>query len=434
MKKVIVILGVLLSVSVLAQRESGPFYLGGIQVNEEDQAQWVTNLKKAGMNTVEVTVYAKQGDWDSDNLWFDKKDTLIGVEIDEAKAQGLNVVLILRVALDHAFPRNKFLWHGMIMPKDAMLRSWFMKYQAFANYWASFAEKHKVDVIGISSEMNAMTSTLPIDTLRNLERFYLHREDRKTYDARFMRFRKEIQAKDLWIRGDNKYNDIESYVKDRAKAQYMWAMQTTYGNATASVEKVNDRSVLLDSMWRGTIKGVRSRFGGKVTYAANFDSYQFVSFWDELDFIGVNAYFQLRELKNDLNIGVLHKYWDKVFDDLARFQKKQSLNKEIIFTELGYPFRKNCTVEPWNSHGFSVIGSQLQGYQLYVWPEQEINFEERALAVRALRNAVAKGGYPLKGLLYWKMSSHKYHFKNEPFLLVLDGKDQLQVELQKFAP
>lgn len=421
----------LLTLISLGQANDG-FYLGGIQVNEEDQAEWASNLKKAGMNTVEVTVYAKQGDWDSDNLWFDEKDTLIAVEIEAAKAQGLNVILILRVALDHAFSRNKFLWHGMIMPKDEALLSWFSKYRRFADYWATFAEKHHVDVVGISSEMNAMTSTLSIDSLRNLERFYLHRKHRKLYDARFLRFKNEIAAKNLWVRGEEKYEDIQDYINDRAQVQYNWAMQTTYGNDTSSVRRINNRSKLLDSLWRNTIKSVRSHYGGKLTYAANFDSYHFVSFWDALDYMGVNAYFKLRKLNDRLTEDVLQQYWTDVFDGMMSFQKKQSILLPVVFTELGYPFRKNCTVEPWNSHGFSVTGNRVKGYQLYVWPEQEINFEERALAVAALRQAVLAGKYPLRGILYWKLSSHTYHFKNEPFLLVLDGKDKLQKELSLF--
>jgi hypothetical protein len=33
--------------------------------------------------------------------------------------------------------------------------------------------------------------------------------------------------------------------------------------------------------------------GGKLTYAANWDKYDQVSFWDELDFIEIQAYFPL---------------------------------------------------------------------------------------------------------------------------------------------
>ena len=50
-----------------SQKPVPSFFLGGIQVNEPDHAQWTHVLTEVGMNTVAVTIYARQGDWDSDN-------------------------------------------------------------------------------------------------------------------------------------------------------------------------------------------------------------------------------------------------------------------------------------------------------------------------------------------------------------------------------
>ena len=117
------VLAILLAVVGVVVRSSRTadktFFLGGIQVNEPDQEAWVRTLDEVGMNTVAVTVYARQGDWDSANLWFDDEAPWAVNEIRVAKARGLKVVLVLRVALDHAFERNKFFWHGMIMPHTA---------------------------------------------------------------------------------------------------------------------------------------------------------------------------------------------------------------------------------------------------------------------------------------------------------------------------
>jgi len=138
-----------------------PYYLGGIQVNETDHGQWTSALKQQGMNTVSVTVYARQGEWDTDQLAFDVEDSGVLSEIRVAKANGLKVVLIPRVALDSAFPRNNGLWHGMIMPKsEHQLESWFRRYGAFLNQWAKIAEEEKVDVFALGSEMKALTHTV----------------------------------------------------------------------------------------------------------------------------------------------------------------------------------------------------------------------------------------------------------------------------------
>ena len=134
-----------------------PFYLGGIQVNEPDLDHWVSALDDAGMNTVSVTAYAKQGDWDTDNLWWDDHRDGVVDEIRAAEHEGLHSVLILRVALDSAFERNRFLWHGMIQPKtDAQLDEWFDRYGRFVEEWATIAQDEGVDVLMIASEMNSL--------------------------------------------------------------------------------------------------------------------------------------------------------------------------------------------------------------------------------------------------------------------------------------
>ena len=177
MKYVRYIISVVFIALLIAQADADRFYLGGIQVNEPDAEKWINELINAGMNTVEVTVYAHQGDWDSDNLWFDATSTSIIHEIRTAKKNGMYVVLILRVALDHVFVRNKFLWHGQIMPKtDEQLISWFHKYSLFTEKWAKIAQEEGVDILGISSELNRMTSTVRINNLPDLENYYLDQD------------------------------------------------------------------------------------------------------------------------------------------------------------------------------------------------------------------------------------------------------------------
>jgi hypothetical protein len=79
------------------------FLLGGIQVNEPDMGQWHQALLESSFNTLSLTVYARQHRWDKAEIVFDP-DQLGGAmvrEIRAAKRAGLNVVLILRVGLEH---------------------------------------------------------------------------------------------------------------------------------------------------------------------------------------------------------------------------------------------------------------------------------------------------------------------------------------------
>jgi len=65
-----------------------PRYVGGIQVNEADHDAWAVAVEGAGLNTVAVTVYAMQGDWDTDHLWWDREDPAVVSEIRAARARG----------------------------------------------------------------------------------------------------------------------------------------------------------------------------------------------------------------------------------------------------------------------------------------------------------------------------------------------------------
>ena len=137
-------------VALLTWPTNRDFYLGGIQVNEADHGRWVKRLGEVGMNTVAVTVYAKQGDWDSENLWWEEEEPWVVAEIRTAREQGLEAILVLRVALDHAFERNKFFWHGMIMPAtQPELDEWFNRYRSFVRKWAEIAEREGVAVLAV---------------------------------------------------------------------------------------------------------------------------------------------------------------------------------------------------------------------------------------------------------------------------------------------
>lgn len=401
-----------------------PFLLGGIQVNEDNHAHWVKTLRDSGMNTVEVTVYAKQGDWDSSNLWYEDAPSVID-EMRTAKAAGLHVVLVLRVALDHAFPRNKYLWHGMIMPtSDDDVREWFRRYRTFVSQWSAIAAKEGVDVVAVGSEMNSLTSTAPVKEMPSLYHWWLDDEAQA---------RKQSQALALGA-GVEK----EELLRDQ-QAHRSWATAVSHGG---DLTAINARRALLEREWLAVIKEARQQFKGPLTYAANFDQYGEVRLWPQLDLIGINAYFKLRattKLPDDSAemARVLDAGWAGVWRDIRAFADDNGLaDKAVLFTELGYTRRRGSTLEPWSSQGFSVVGSERDP-ELIVWNAQHEDLNERALAVRALDKAVA--GSPLfRGALYWKLSTIPSHKDIEPFVLILNdrttGPDPLLAALLDLRP
>jgi hypothetical protein len=416
------------------------FLLGGIQVNEADHEQWFEALGRAGMNTVAATVYAKQGDWDTDHLWWEDQEPSVVQEIRGAKSRGLKVVLIPRVALDHAFPRNRFLWHGLILPRsDELIESWFESYGKFLVKWGEIAEREGVDVFAVGSEMNALASTGPLAALPPLEEYYLDREKQVAKKEAYLETGGSIDAGSLVVRGGERFESLESFLEAETSAHEAWADQAAFGLEGDALARLNERRRLLDGLWRRTIDAVRVVYDGPLTYAANFDQYHDVGFWPALDMIGINAYFPLRspadpaENREQL-YDTLERGWSAILSDLDAFRRDREIpDAPVLFTEIGYVRRSDTTLAPWAGDGMTLVDSG-DHQRLVVWNRQPEDFTERALAMRALHAAHAEtGGEILRGLLYWKLSTEPAHLEVEPFVHILgSGDDPLADELRRF--
>lgn len=413
------------------------FMLGGIHVDEPDFKHYIAELKGHGFNTVEITVYAKQGDWDSDNIWYDFPDSNVIHQLKVAQEEEMGVSLILRVALDHAYPRNKFLWHGMIMPKDSLVDSWFQKYEGFVMRYAKEARKYDVESLVIGSEMKELTATTLFDSdsllFDEYEGFYHWQDKSKNL---ILRHKEELQQRHLWVRGYDDFKDIESFLEEKGNRNKEWANEVYCVNDTNRLMKVNEKRRKLGQNWRNMIARVREEYSGRVTYAANFDNYHRVDFWDEMDDLGVNAYFRLRSpggVDSLTHLQEMEQSWTNIFCDLDTFQQKEGLDLPIVFTELGYTFRDKCTMAPWAHDEFSVIEFQDTS-ELIVWYDQGENREERIQALKALRTCLGKReeGVELRGILYWKLSTFAEHSDIEDFLLHVgkESEDPLILELE----
>jgi hypothetical protein len=96
--------------------------------------------------------------------------------------------------------------------------------------------------------------------------------------------------------------------------------------------------------WRNLIAKTRAVYLGKLVYAANWDEYNLVSFWNELDYIGIDAYFSLVP-KADPSVSELVAAWKPHLTAIQTYQKQQ--NKPVLFTEFGYMPIDSCTYKSW---------------------------------------------------------------------------------------
>jgi len=91
----------------------------------------------------------------------------------------------------------------------------------------------------------------------------------------------------------------------------------------------------------------RSSFTGVLTYAANHDAFSssHIAWWDDLDYIGIDAYFNLTN-KNNPTVAELEAEWASIIPDIADVSSDFS-NKPVLFTEVGYRSCDGANKQPW---------------------------------------------------------------------------------------
>lgn len=125
--------------------------------------------------------------------------------------------------------------------------------------------------------------------------------------------------------------------------------------------------------WNDLIAEVREVYGGKLTYAANWDEYSRVPFWNFLDYIGVDAYFPLSEARTP-EVEALQTAWQPWKNQLEALS--EATGKKIMFTEYGYRSKDFNAVRPWEAERDSVgvnLQAQANAQEAILrefWPEE----------------------------------------------------------------
>jgi len=147
-----------------------------------------------------------------------------------------------------------------------------------------------------------------------------------------------------------------------------------------------DRLARHEARWRDVIAGVRTATSARLTWAASWNAYQDVPFWDAVDAIGVQAYFPLCSAA-DPGDTELRAAWKPILADLRALHERTG--KPIVFTELGYNRSLASAREPW---AYAQDGGELAA-------------RAEALQVRCLSSAlaaIAPESEWLRGAILWK--------------------------------
>lgn len=265
----------------VTEKQNGVCWVAGPR---EMDSEALSPLLDIGVSHISQTPFGWQTDpnqpeiqWEihSDRIWWG--ESLVGLKATTDMARDKGIESLLK---PHLWIRGS--WPGEVeMQSEEDWKKWFSAYQEFIVYFATFAEKERIPMLCVGTELEKTT----------------HRE-------------KE---------------------------------------------------------WRGIIREVKKVYSGKLTYAANFTEYEQVNFWDELDFIGVQAYFPLSKKENP-SLKMLKSSWEAVIPKIEKIVR--NFDKPVIFTEIGYCNTEDAAIAPWvwpNERKESVLSEEIQArcYQAF---------------------------------------------------------------------
>ncbi|MCH8216068.1 MAG: hypothetical protein IH892_04775 [Planctomycetes bacterium] len=106
------------------------------------------------------------------------------------------------------------------------------------------------------------------------------------------------------------------------------------------------KTVSWSSSWKNIIQNTRAYYGGPLTYAANHGNEKNVRWWNDLDYIGIDAYYPLTN-KDDPTLNELSAAWESRADSIENWLNSVWPGKKIIFAEVGYQSVDGTNRTPW---------------------------------------------------------------------------------------
>lgn len=199
----------------------------------------------------------------------------------------------------------------------------------------------------------------------------------------------------LWVettgwRGEMAPTDWDAYQESYRDFVLAWAETAAEAGADAFSIGVECKSWSgrFGRYWRRLIDDVRARFGGWLTYSSNWDEAENVLFWEQLDLIGINAFYPLHgeDGASDADYRAGAEAIVPSVRELAEVHQMP-----VLFVEVGYTTRADAAVQPW------------------LWPDGMegvvIDEREQARALQASFDAFLPEPW-FAGFFVWRMYAH----------------------------
>jgi len=233
--------------------------------------------------------------------------------------------------------------HGRIWGSDAMVRTMEMLRGEGVNWiaihpYASIREDGAVRASYVADpERDVSWLTRPIAEAHRLGLKIMIKPHLAYWGSRFSwRGEIEFQTDRQW---DRFFTSYERWINRLATI--------CEGADAFTVGTELERTVHHEARWRAIISSVRSRTEAQLTYAANWDRYERVRFWDALDVIGIQAYFPLIDHDRGPEPEELNVSWGRIVQKLAEYGRRH--DRRILFSELGYHRSSDTARRPWAS-------------------------------------------------------------------------------------
>ncbi|MBH24009.1 MAG: hypothetical protein CMH57_06085 [Myxococcales bacterium] len=110
------------------------------------------------------------------------------------------------------------------------------------------------------------------------------------------------------------------------------------GSELLSMEHERDR-------WVSLISRVREQYKGDLIYSSNWDHFHGVTFWDQLDLVGMTGYFELSK-EPEPELAELRATWQAALSVIASYSVLTG--RPLILTEVGYPSQVGSAAHPWD--------------------------------------------------------------------------------------
>ena len=143
-----------------------------------------------------------------------------------------------------------------------------------------------------------------------------------------------VDLEDGTWRGRISPSDPEAWFESYNRFLQPWAeMAQSAGAAQFIVGTELAGTIRYRDQWLQTIRNLRSVFSGELIYAASWDEASQVTFWRELDHVGVNFFFPVTNRKDPGRFEILAG-WQPWLDRLQLLHELTDRN--VILTEIGY--------------------------------------------------------------------------------------------------